>query len=242
MTISWLPDWTQELAYPAQRKNIDAWRWEFLRRNPRYQDDWERLMRPQYGADAVSRFREPRYVAVAPAPRGRLNDDRPEIYFPQKYGIGWPPPPPEMTDPPLDFEFVFAVDYERPPLSMVPADEPYSVRIELAPGDIAFVFNVTLPLTPQFERARKAVNQHADNLKIAGDGTMIERRNHLNKWPLYLRVLDAEASGASFNEMAVILFPEKTNVYPDYEGQRAAKNALSAARRLRDGDYRFMAI
>ncbi len=38
--LSWLPDWTKESDYPKPEEiPLRLWAWEFLRRNPDFQDD-----------------------------------------------------------------------------------------------------------------------------------------------------------------------------------------------------------
>lgn len=48
----WLPDWTDPAAYPDHGENAAAWAWEFLRRNPEYQEDFAHYMSvPAYYPD-----------------------------------------------------------------------------------------------------------------------------------------------------------------------------------------------
>jgi hypothetical protein len=50
---AWLPDWRDPAAYPDPESRNGhnerhRWRWEFLRRNPLYRDDWiERASHPR---------------------------------------------------------------------------------------------------------------------------------------------------------------------------------------------------
>ena len=40
MVPDWLPDWRNAGAYPAPSElNLTSWAWQFLRRNPEYQND-----------------------------------------------------------------------------------------------------------------------------------------------------------------------------------------------------------
>ena len=58
----------------------------------------------------------------------------------------------------------------------------------------------------------------------------------------YLRVLDAEASNATFEEIASVLFPSHPNDYPDRTGDQAVRDALKAAKNLRDRDYQALPL
>ena len=40
---SWLPDWKDESQYKDHGDDYNKWAWEFLRRNPEYQADWDEV-------------------------------------------------------------------------------------------------------------------------------------------------------------------------------------------------------
>ena len=56
----------------------------------------------------------------------------------------------------------------------------------------------------------------------------------------YLRLLDADLSGASRHEMASLIYPHKPNEYPEFCGSVSVRKALSAAKKLRDGGYKAL--
>ena len=58
-------------------------------------------------------------------------------------------------------------------------------------------------------------------------------RPRWDMFPLYLRVLDAEAAGLCRCRGSKILFPDVTSVYPDYEGKKKVSNALQRPRACR---------
>ena len=42
---SWRPNWKNEAEYPdAEKTSTTQWAWEFLRRNPEYKEDYEKLI------------------------------------------------------------------------------------------------------------------------------------------------------------------------------------------------------
>jgi hypothetical protein len=53
----------------------------------------------------------------------------------------------------------------------------------------------------------------------------------------YLRILDAAEAGASYKEIARVLFPEVNNEYPEHKGSRKVENALPTAKKLRDQSW-----
>src|SRR5262245_49659697 len=44
----WLPDWKDKDNYPGPKTTPGEWAWQFLRRNPAYQQMWLELIRPHY--------------------------------------------------------------------------------------------------------------------------------------------------------------------------------------------------
>ena len=67
-----------------------------------------------------------------------------------------------------------------------------------------------------------------------------EKQPRWKMFPLYLRALDAEAAGILRTAAAKLLFPEQTDVYPEYCGSKHVRNALNAAKRWQR-DYLFVA-
>lgn len=90
-------------------------------------------------------------------------------------------------------------------------------------------FDIDTPLDPQLERARHMLN--AQQQKRFPE--LKRGRNQVQKFPLYLRVLDATAVGASVREMAEVFATQ----VPDLD-ERTVRNWKMRAIKLRDGGYR----
>jgi hypothetical protein len=106
-------------------------------------------------------------------------------------------------------------------------------------------FNLEYPFEPQLAEAAKLLKEQRDRLEQQGEIQPINNRALLQKaerYRTYLQVLDAEAAGAGIREMAQLLFPNRANEYPNYLGDRAVRDALRAAKRLRDDDYRKLTL
>ena len=60
---SWLPDWKDETAYTDHGDDLEAWAWEFLRRNPDYQADFARwaALPEEWTVDGISGL-SPKYA------------------------------------------------------------------------------------------------------------------------------------------------------------------------------------
>jgi hypothetical protein len=100
--------------------------------------------------------------------------------------------------------------------------------------------NLGLHLGPQLKRAEQLLRKLQDDFKREHPELMVSKRKRERHYRTYLQLLDAEEAGASRDEMAAVLFPHLTNCHPTYNGRKAVENNLAAAKRLRDGGYRFL--
>ncbi len=230
----WPPNWRAAAEYPDRdATTLLQWVWEFLRRNPEYQRLWRDIVLPYYneatGAiDAPAAMADARRRAEADplfqrAPYAIAN---PLAVFREKFGIVAYPPPPEAPTPRLKLDH-------------------YLVRTgnaAIAPTESAITFDLALPIGPQLERARQILEEAAAALESKGEIERLHRANHIRHYQDYLRVLDGEASGATHKEMAAIIFPDEPNDYPDRYGDHKVRNALKAAKKLRDGGYRYIVL
>jgi hypothetical protein len=217
---AWLPDCSDESAYPDPRSApLVRWAWEFLRRNLEYQRDYAELIAPYYSAE-----------------RGlddelRIADGKPDPIraMREKFGVLLPFDPADARARPL-FE------------SNLVSVRDWSASETLPRNQTAIVFDMLWPLEPQIERALSYLRGRRAWLESKGEISPEMRRNHVEKWREYLRLLDGEAAGHKTSELAAIVFPDIENVYPDYAGNRAVRTNLVAARKLRDSDWRLLAM
>lgn len=110
--------------------------------------------------------------------------------------------------------------------------EPYS------PQEIVVIFNLSLPLEFQLTRAErnlKALRDLMQNERVIS----VKNKRRQRDYGRYLRVLDAEHAGCSAQEIGKALSPYcvMENEYPDYRRDRAVREDLAAAKKLRDADY-----
>lgn len=90
------------------------------------------------------------------------------------------------------------------------------------------VFNLRHPVDLQLDRARHFLEREQRRFE--------DKRGRIADYPLYLRLLDADAAGADYGEIAAV-------VYPEVEIRIARKRIeedLKAAKRLRDVNYRYI--
>ena len=112
---------------------------------------------------------------------------------------------------------------------------------------VAFTFNLKRPLAPQLKEVARQLEQGQFNYLAYGAGApekmgteeaeklamhlVQSPKAHREKWPVYLRALDAHEAGASLSEIAEILPPRYGR-----RDQKAAHNVLEQARTLQ---FRF---
>ncbi len=218
----WLPDWTDITKYPDPKKATGrVWAWEFLRRNPQYQQRWE-----EYSASGSG---------------DRLMYIRPR--FETEFAV-LSPVPPSMPFTHPDFEWRLRFTTQSAMHWILPVGWEDIEGFELPeidldhPAEVLVKFDLRVPLNPQLRNARKVLETEAE--RLTGAGVLSgEPRAWFDKYQKYLRVLDAKLSGVNRKTMAVEILDIK-NDDPEYQkGQ--VDYAFRAAKRLRDKDYRFLA-
>jgi len=181
------------------------WAWEFLRRNPEYQRQWQafhetwQVLEAVYGKPPNRDFcawkNDPRaWVPASECEDSDCRVDQDKVLIECALGARWGfhkfPPDPADDDP---------VGQGR--LSWRPLeDDPLPVCGE--EGDprepasaMGLVFDLSLPLRPQLEQAKKQLQMAARQRRRQGD--LMPKRVTLLKehWKRLLRVIDAQASG-----------------------------------------------
>ena len=102
------------------------------------------------------------------------------------------------------------------------------------------IFDLEKPLTAQWKKASIELNLERSRLVKSGKIKPIETRNHIAKFPNYLRAHDASAVGVKHEEIAEILFPEKSNEYGDLRGNNSVRDAIASANNLIESSCRHM--
>jgi len=186
----------------------DQWAWEFLRRNPRYQSDYQRFiaiwraLEADYGAPPRRDFQrwkqDPRaYGPLNDAESGALDattgdlcigeNDRVfiECWMGAKWGFHKFPLDPAQATPPGPDQ----LSWRPPPAAAARAvDDVYRLDIP---------FDLSLPLPPQLEAAKFRLASRVSGLRRAGHAAPLSVANQRAGWTLLLRVLDAHSTGAS---------------------------------------------
>lgn len=176
----------------------DQWAWEFLRRNPDYQRDYQafitiwRTLEADYGAPPQRDFSkwklDPRAYGPLPgdaeltAPGGELctvDDDRVllECWMGAKWGFHKFPLDPARSAPGPD-----KLSWRAPP--------PAPCMDEACRLDISF--DLSLPLAPQLEAAKFRLIGRASELRRQGLAAPMTVANQRERWTRMLRLLDGD--------------------------------------------------
>lgn len=181
------------------------WAWEFLRRNPEYGRQWRafhatwRELEAAYGKPPHRDFcawkNDPRaWVPAETCPDGECRIDGDKVLIECALGARWGfykfPPDPQDDDPVGEGRLVWRPRETAPLKQLEPG--------EGAPDDparVALVFDLSLPLRDQLDRARLQL-QKALALRRRQGQVAPQRVSSLRgRWRRLLQVLDAEAVG-----------------------------------------------
>lgn len=252
----------------TENLSAEGWAWEFLRRNPNYRDAYIEVnailsrYEDEHGSDRKSWPREePAFVFSPPkAPQedipawrircGLEGDQLPKIvpvdqYHAHEWGLRN-----RMFNPEHGVEqgVRFLPPSEYPRLlrtweevevyrELVETDE--GAEVDKVIDDKALVaFDLTLPFKKQIARARGLLKKWQDALKTEGRLKTEFPKNYKDKWRVYLRALDAHASGASKTEIAGTLWSMPEYVFGDPHPSSKAGETLELADRIVHGGYR----
>lgn len=223
-----IPDWTAESNYPeyTELTQIEWW-WEFLRRRDDYRKIWQKWS--PINEAQIERER-PMWARIAIAQGDDIED------FIQSLKQAAPTDDPDMLrdmfqiskalDPRESHNHNVIQDYRFSRVGGFNSWKPDSnfMDHESDNGRFHFCFDINEPIDPQLEKVKKNLTILQQEIK----GKKIQRRARLSNWPLYLRVLDAKDSGATYNEIALQIWPgqEKT--------PQSARDIFEAACNLRD--------
>ena len=223
----WLPDWTKPDEYPAPKKTSGArWAWEFLRRNEDYQQDYaiyspikEKDKEKDSGRNIAETFGKKYHLT-----RGMFPDP------------AWNPPDDIPGRPPrgiLLFDDIYGTS--SPGIIAHGPIGPRSISPQ-SEAEVIVRFNLEIPTKIQLEMVGYTLDQLRKILRK--DGLIKPLKNKLDgrRYQRYLRLLDAETNGITHNEIAAVIFPTFMN------GEKKVTTQLTAARRLKNQNYRFIVL
>lgn len=195
--IDWRPNWRDYTAY-SERLTDRQWRWEFLRRDEEYQDDFARL----HPADFERQVEAYRDIARPDGVGSWEQHFKPMACMPatdaepgcrEKYGVEY------LLDPaqsePHPFLFV-----QECPHGVGFASERAFRELE-SQGIKLMAFDLKQSIAQQLKQA----GQYLKLIQSELYGQPREQRQHHAKWARYLRILDAKAAGVNARQIATKL-------------------------------------
>jgi hypothetical protein len=253
------PDPRDGAAYPSpDSTSPPQWAWELLRRRADYRKAWSEIVEPfcdpKTGEPDEARIMSaqnpalymdsrgylrtgialPPYVKVSPDGK-KFSMTPPQQELANRFDLQWSGA--SSLDPHRGEAPGFRTNLVRAHPWRANFPDPTPIKKEIKRGEVLITFNVAWPLDVQLESARLMLQRYAQR---DGFSEAAEKQPRWEMFPLYLRVLDAKAAGLSDAEAATILFPDATNVYPDYDGKKKVSNARQSAARLQH-EYLFVA-
>ena len=232
-----MADWRNPQDYDfTQGLTAPQWAWEFLRRNPVYRLAWQqfidiwRALEADYGKpahrDVAAWQRDPRaWVAAADCRESdcRIEGDR--VLIECALGAHWGfykfPPDPADDEAVAGGRLVWREVTTE--IEQVEAGETTPVEA----GKVCLGFDLSLPLTPQLEQAKRRLQIEQRRLIVEGVVLPPRIEAHAEILAGYLRRLDGQAAGATLENIAQVMG----------ESPAECERHLQAALALRDGKY-----
>jgi hypothetical protein len=239
---SWRPDWKKKSAYPHHKKTtVEQWAWEFLRRNPEYQDDYQKFKKNPEDFPSTNFFHS--------IPR-ELDKDFASTDLAYKWGIL------EMIDPSLpdasnvtfrEGSFViYNHGWTDDPNEILP--ENWDMEIEGRLGEVCAMFDLTRQIDLQIRMAENQLRALQGEFQKRFKTKAKDVRAKKESYSDYLRVLDGKEAGAARKEMADIICPLNKTI-PSYKRASAIESNrqkitkhLEAAKELMKSGYRYLPL
>ncbi|WP_148278533.1 hypothetical protein [Burkholderia sp. KJ006] len=237
---SWfrIPDWREPSAYPPASASGDRWAWEFLRRNDDFlseqHDFCQRIARIPREQRLPS---HPEFVKHAQF----LADWGIDYWYPPAWVWGWP----VKLDRDGPYQFVH-MDFDAPCGFVTgPVDSSRYFDRPMRDTQYRVIFDVAMPIAPQIAQVKAMLESKQAMLPVARK--TVRPRWHL--FPRYLRAIDGYRALTAFglsesqalNELADQFMSEKQHV-DDIDYVQDARNALDAARRYIEHEYRVLPV
>jgi hypothetical protein len=228
--LSWLPDWRDPTQYPTEKGTSGTkWAWEFLRRNPEYQEASRRINRT-FMREVVESLGD--FLRHDKEAREEFESEIDSLWlicekFHLTAGV-MPPDPSENNASRISFEFSWMTYYMLSNMSLHPTE-----TIELnSPDKILFQLDLTIPVEPQIEGVRR----------ILSGVSRYSNKFHVGKLGEYLRILDAKTDleKPSYSEIAREIYPkevEKGCSMRDHPARSKIKKNHESALDVRDNHF-----
>ena len=216
-------DWKNSSDYPSEQEakeaSLDRWAWAFLARNPQFQNELTEARKEAAPSDDGQRG----LIGWSQTPIGKVL---------KKWGVEWPRLPEWIESGLCDSPVVF----QKHPVhaATVKIEGQFYRLMPESESRVVLEFDLTAPLPAQLTRAKKILDASKDLIK---EKLPAENRKQVAMYPLYLRVLDANAAKATKAKMAEVFSHERAAGVTEKD----ISNWLSAAEALANDGYKRIA-
>ena len=218
-------DWKNAADYPPVKgTSLQRWTYEFLVRNKEF------IAKMKVARNEPIDKVKGKLVGFSESPIGKVL---------KEFGVDYPMLPEwvasGLSDSPLKFLvhpfYVqgYRVEKAGDMFTDMAIGKRYKIILE-QPDKVVLEFDLSQPLNPQLERAKKMLEVNQIMIK----GKKITATATVKMFPWYLRVLDAHSDGIHPAKICEILSKE----YPDAVSDDTLKNWKKAGELMRDGGYR----
>jgi hypothetical protein len=202
-----VPDWKDKNSYPvpfSESDNSDwqQWRWEFLRRDEEYRNDWLRI-----------RAIDPDGKLALAANSSQYLDWTVPILVKEQY-----------ADP-----FYFQKKYKVKKLFNPAEKSPHQLAFYPFPSNsVTMLFDLDKPLSEQIDRAVSILRKYQKSIR----GIILRDRDpgEKSKWPCYLQAIDAQDQGIVLSEIGYEILGLDRKAYGRLEAKKAASDFLAIVR------------
>lgn len=215
-----MADWKHSTDYTfTETLSPEEWAWQFLRRNPDYQTDWQwfhatwSVLEDEYGRPPARDFH--RWQKDPRAFRKAVTSDQEdgeslliECWMGQKWGFYKFPIDPAVERPQLGTELLWRDIAVSP--KVIEAGDADWLGANMA--KVAYGFELSQPLAPQFEQAQRFLRLLQRQRCKQGSLSMETLQTRQHEWRRYLRYLDAEAAQAAPEQIIEVLQLEELAV------------------------------
>jgi hypothetical protein len=230
-----LPNWKNPADYDfVEDLAPQEWAWQFLRRNPDYQTDWQwfqatwAVLEAEYGRPPQRDFhrwqKDPRAYRQTVTEQGEAELLLIECWMGQKWGFYKFPIDPAMERPEPGTELLWR-EVSLPPVIVEAVDADW---LGSNPAKMAYGFDLSQPLAPQFAQAQRFLRMLQRQRCKQGSVTLETPQQRRHEWRLYLRYLDAEAAGIPAEQIIQVLQLEEPAMFR----QQAYEMIQSGYRRI----------
>ena len=224
--------------------NAGQWAWEFLRRNPDYQRDWQwfqqrwQALESRYGKPPERDFQrwqhDPDAWVQVDDDTGecRVDEDKVliECWMGGKWGFYKFPLDPAIEQPRMGEQLSWR-ETEQPVQCVQDGDDVY---LGEDAARVALGFDLDLPLRQQLEAARRFLQIRQAGLRRSGEVVMRTVGSLASHWCCLLRMLDGVNSG----ESAVAVHALLASACAGEQAESTATSLLAEAQQLVAGGYR----